>query len=216
MVVWFRVLAIGLACLAAWGVGSPVWAELAGKPRHRRFHTYRVHRGDTLYRVARRYHVHPHQLARYNHLKAPDALQVGQRLRVPYTPLRMRVVHHLSWVWPTQGRIIHGSGLAFAKKHGILIQGQLDQPVYASANGRVTYAGHGLPGYGNLLIVRHQNGFVSVYAFNDRLLVSEGQQVRSGQKIAQMGGVRQGQALLYFELRHLGQPKDPLHYLPKK
>ena len=98
---------------------------------------------------------------------------------------------------------------------GIDIAGQLGQPVKAAANGSVVYAGRGLLGYGDMIIIKHNETYLSAYAHNSRLLVKEGDQVKAGQTIAEMGSTGSDRVKLHFEIRRRGQPVDPLGYLPK-
>lgn len=94
--------------------------------------------------------------------------------------------------------------------------GKLGQPVIAAAGGKVVYSGNGLNGYGNLVIVKHNDTYLSAYAHNRKLLVKEGDMVESGQQIAEIGMINQSTALLHFEIRKQGKPVDPLKYLPKR
>ncbi|UCD70092.1 MAG: peptidoglycan DD-metalloendopeptidase family protein [Betaproteobacteria bacterium] len=121
----------------------------------------------------------------------------------------------LQWEWPALGTLLYG----FAKgpiKKGVGIEGNPGQSVVSSAPGKVVYGGSGLRGYGNLIIVKHNATYLSVYAHNKQLLVSEGQMVAQGQKIAVMGEISAGQTGLHFEIRRLGRPMDPLKYLPDR
>ena len=117
------------------------------------------------------------------------------------------------WVWPTSGKIWHRFG-----KHnkGIDIVGRLGQAVLASAAGKVVYRGDGLSGYGRLIIIKHNADYFSAYAHNQRLWVKEGDQVKAGQKIAEMGKSGAERVMLHFELRRAGRPVDPLGYLPRR
>ncbi len=119
----------------------------------------------------------------------------------------------LSWMWPAEGKIVTGFSDT-ANLKGIDIAGKAGQPVFASAAGRVVYAGTGLRGYGKLIIVKHNNTYLSAYAHNKDILVKEGQQVTRGQKIAEMGNSDSDQVMLHFEIRKLGKPMDPLKFLP--
>ena len=119
----------------------------------------------------------------------------------------------LEWSMPTQGKLISGFSEADNRK-GIDIAGKLDQPIYASAPGKVVYSGSGLRGYGKLLIIKHNKTYLSAYAHNDKLLVKEGDMVTRGQKIAEMGNSDSDQVKLHFEVRRLGKPVDPANYLP--
>ena len=119
------------------------------------------------------------------------------------------------WQWPAQGPLIARFQSNASLNKGIDIAGQLGQPIFSAANGTVVYAGRGLIGYGNMIIIKHDDDFLSAYAHNSRLLVKEGEQVRVGQKIAEMGSSGTDRVKLHFEIRRRGQPVDPLGYLPK-
>jgi lipoprotein NlpD len=108
------------------------------------------------------------------------------------------------------------AGYDEAKNKGIDIAGKAGDPVLASADGRVVYAGSGLRGYGNLIILKHNNTYLSAYAHNQALLVKEDQTVRKGQKIAEMGNSDADQVKLHFEIRRQGKPVDPAKYLPAR
>jgi lipoprotein NlpD len=97
----------------------------------------------------------------------------------------------------------------------VRIAGRAGQPVAAAEGGTVVYSGSGLKGYGNLIIVKHNNEFLSAYGFNRRLLVKEGQRVQRGQSVAEVGQAAGGEYLLHFEIRRNGVATDPLAYLPK-
>lgn len=92
----------------------------------------------------------------------------------------------------------------------------MGQPIFAAAGGKVVYSGDGLIGYGNLIIIKHDNTYLSAYGHNRRLLVKEGSEVEQGQKIAEMGDSGKQGVILHFEIRRDGKPVDPLRYLPKK
>jgi lipoprotein NlpD len=114
-------------------------------------------------------------------------------------------------MWPVQGNVL--AGFDDAKNKGIDIGGKLGEPVLASADGKVVYAGSGLRGYGNLVILKHNNTYLTAYAHNQTLLVKEDQQVKRGQKIAEMGNSDSEQVKLHFEIRKLGKPVDPAKLL---
>ena len=119
------------------------------------------------------------------------------------------------WEWPVSGRILRGfSGSQYAHK-GIDIAGNMEQPVKAAGDGVDVYAGSGLVGYGKLLIVKHNERYLSAYAHNNRLLVEEGEQVKQGQVIARMGDTGTDSVKLHFEIRKDGKPVDPVTLLPK-
>ena len=120
----------------------------------------------------------------------------------------------LVWVWPAQGAQL--TGFDEVKNKGIDIVGRAGDAVLASADGRVVYSGAGLRGYGNLIILKHNNTYLTAYAHNQTLLAKEDQAVRKGQKIAEMGSSDADRVKLHFEIRRLGKPVDPLKYLPAR
>ena len=119
----------------------------------------------------------------------------------------------IDWAWPASGKVIAGFSET-ANLKGIDIAGKSGQPVVASGPGKVVYAGTGLRGYGKLIIIKHNNTFLSAYAHNREILVKEGQQVTRGQKIAEMGDSDADQVMLHFEIRRFGKPVDPAKFLP--
>ncbi|MDR1529948.1 MAG: peptidoglycan DD-metalloendopeptidase family protein [Burkholderiales bacterium] len=133
----------------------------------------------------------------------------------PATTASTLAIDGLNWMWPTQGNIIARFSDNVGMK-GIDIAGSFGQPVVACAAGRVVYAGSGLPSYGNLIIVKHNDTYLSVYAHNKEMLIKEGQQVARGQKIAEMGNSGTNQVKLHFEVRQDGKPVDPMKFLPAK
>jgi lipoprotein NlpD len=122
----------------------------------------------------------------------------------------------LAWSWPTSGAATVVAGFDEQRNKGLDIAGKPGDPVLASADGRVVYAGAGLRGYGNLIILKHNNTFLSAYAHNQALLVKEDQNVRKGQKIAEMGSSDADRVKLHFEIRRQGKPVDPARYLPPR
>jgi len=120
----------------------------------------------------------------------------------------------LSWIWPVPGPVI--AGFDEVKNKGLDLGGTAGEPVLAAADGRVVYVGAGLRGYGNLIILKHNNTYLTAYAHNKTLLVKEDQAVRRGQKIAEMGNSDADRVKLHFEVRRQGKPVDPLKYLPPR
>jgi lipoprotein NlpD len=120
----------------------------------------------------------------------------------------------IQWIWPTKGRIISQFSMTTGVNKGIDIAGKMGGPVKVAAPGRIVYAGNGLRGYGELIIVKHSDEFLSAYAHNRKILVKEGQLVKSGQVIAQIGSSEARQVMLHFEIRRAGVPVNPLEYLP--
>jgi lipoprotein NlpD len=117
------------------------------------------------------------------------------------------------FVWPAPGRVVQAYG---GSSKGLDIAGRVGEPVLAAADGQVVYAGNGLRGYGNLLIIKHDDIYLSAYGHNERLLVREGDHVKARQKIAEIGIDGSGAARLHFEVRRAGSPVDPMRYLPSK
>ena len=118
----------------------------------------------------------------------------------------------LDWAWPVRGKVIGTFNDSSSK--GIAIAGKLGQPVLASAPGRVIFSGTGIRGFGKLIVIKHNNTYLSVYAHNNELVVKEGQNVAKGQKIAEMGNTDADQVKLHFEIRRFGKPIDPMKLLP--
>ncbi|APO85299.1 peptigoglycan-binding protein LysM [Pseudomonas putida] len=120
------------------------------------------------------------------------------------------------WTWPANGVLIGKFASNGSLNKGIDIAGDLGQPVFAASDGAVVYAGSGLRGYGELIIIKHSDTYVSAYGHNRRLLVREGQQVKAGQSIAEMGSTGTDRVKLHFEIRRQGKPVDPLQFLPRR
>lgn len=122
----------------------------------------------------------------------------------------------ISWGWPAQGKLLHTFAAKKMDRKGIKIGGAVGSPVRAAASGRVVYSGSGLSHYGNLLIIKHDESYLSAYAHNNKLLVKEGESVSRGQKIAAMGATGSDKVMLHFEIRRNGKPVDPQRYLPRR
>ncbi len=200
-----------------------------------------VQTGDTLYSLAREYALTPQQLARWNGIRPPYEIYPGQEIRLSlpvhaYGTQNMVSIEKSEqkpqeteslikeialpakvsqWHWPVRGQLVKTFNSKDRLRKGIGISGRHGQTIKAAAAGRVVYSGNGLVSYGNLLIIKHSNAFLSAYAYNKKLLVKEGDSVESGQVIAQMGGVETGAPQLHFEIRKNGKPVNPMHYLPK-
>ncbi|WP_250472681.1 peptidoglycan DD-metalloendopeptidase family protein [Caballeronia sp. GAFFF1] len=199
---------------------------------------YRVQRGDTLSKIARENRTSTRNIARWNALTNPDAIEVGQVLRVEppagsgsasgatsagaATTAKSEAKADapakpgpgVSLVWPAQGSVIRGFDGKNSK--GIDIANSAGTPVVAAATGSVVYAGNGLRGYGNMLIVKHNDDYLTAYAHNRTLLVKEGQTVQQGQQIAEMGDTDSDRTMLHFEVRYMGRSTDPSRYLPPR
>ncbi|MGL6204779.1 MAG: peptidoglycan DD-metalloendopeptidase family protein, partial [Giesbergeria sp.] len=120
----------------------------------------------------------------------------------------------MGFIWPAGGQVL--AGFDEARNKGLDIGGKAGDAVHAAADGRVVYSGAGLRGYGNLIILKHNNTYLTAYAHNQTLLVKEDQNVRKGQKIAEMGSTDADRVKLHFEIRRQGKPVDPSRYLPSR
>jgi len=203
--------------------------------------THVVQRGETLYAIAFRYGLDYKGLAAANRIRAPYTIFVSQRIRLvtttapvskKATPKRQNTVRKaktkvaiksspirsqassLRWRWPVAGRVVNAFSLTGKVNKGVDIGGQLGESVFAAADGVVVYAGGGLRGYGKLVIVKHSDKFLSAYGHNRAILVKEGEKVKGGQIVAEIGSSSSNQEMLHFEIRRNGKPEDPLLYLP--
>jgi len=201
---------------------------------------YTVKRGDTLYKISRMTGTSVGELAKMNSLPPPYKLLVGQRLRTKgaanrgstkntataknSTPARKSApaalpkvalppVGDRCWLWPTKGKVVDAYSYSDGGNKGIDIAGSRGQPIYASGAGSVVYAGNQLRGYGNLVMIKHNEDYITAYAHNDTILVSTGQKVKAGQKIATMGSSGANSVLLHFQLRYRATAIDPQRYL---
>nr|WP_323133355.1 peptidoglycan DD-metalloendopeptidase family protein [Marinobacter sp. F3R08] len=127
-----------------------------------------------------------------------------------------QTVAKIDWRWPHVGTVIAGYSTSGKVNKGIDIAGKAGDAVRASANGSVVYAGSGLLGYGNLIIVNHNEHYLSAYAHNRKILVQEGEDVKAGQVIAELGSSGAERPMLHFEIRKNGNPVDPVHFLPPR
>ncbi len=140
----------------------------------------------------------------------PAATSKPQRREAP------RRDSDVAWRWPVDGPVLREFKGPNAGKQGVTIGGDAGTRVRAAADGRVVYSGSGLRGYGRLVIVRHNQTYLTAYAYNRELLVREGENVRAGQTVARMGTTPEGRGGLHFELRRNGKPVNPLSYLPRR
>ncbi|NNM01078.1 MAG: peptidoglycan DD-metalloendopeptidase family protein [Gammaproteobacteria bacterium] len=213
--------------------GTPVVRAREGSGTVPAPDTYRVRAGDTLHAISWRFGIDYRDLVSWNRLSDPDRIYVGQRLRLKAPPARKRAEVTVpsrskpaparkksqattvaGWRWPAKGRVETASSVLGSK--GIRILGRRGETVSAAASGRVVYSGSGLRGYGQLIIIKHSDQFLSAYAHNQKLFAPEGASVRAGQRIAEMGDTDAKQVMLHFEIRRDGKPVDPLQYLPKR
>ncbi|MBR8359256.1 peptidoglycan DD-metalloendopeptidase family protein [Burkholderia vietnamiensis] len=182
---------------------------------------YRVNPGDTLASVAAAYGQRVQDVASWNHMSPNDALSPGQVLRVAPPPAATSLTQAPSTsaqpgslAWPATG--IVATPFSAGKTRGIVIAASgPDHSVRAAANGRVVYAGTGVKAYGPLVILKHDNGLITAYGHNGKLLVNEGDAVRTGQPIAEMGTDPSGRATFEFEVRQNGKVADPMNFLAR-
>ncbi|WP_410686721.1 peptidoglycan DD-metalloendopeptidase family protein [Avibacterium paragallinarum] len=125
-------------------------------------------------------------------------------------------VNNIAWRWPTRGNIVQSFSNADGGNKGIDISGSRGQAINSAAAGRVVYAGNALRGYGNLIIIKHNDDFLSAYAHNESILVKDQQEVKAGQQIAKMGSSGTNSVKLHFEIRYKGKSVDPVNYLPRR
>jgi lipoprotein NlpD len=136
----------------------------------------------------------------------------GKAAPKPLPPDAAKAADTLQFVWPAKGKVI--AGFAEPRSKGIDIDGKLGDPVVAAAAGRITYIGSGIPGLGKLVVIKHDGGFITVYAHNREILVKEQQAVSRGQKIAEIGATDSDRPKLHFQIRKGSSPVDPMRYLP--
>jgi lipoprotein NlpD len=207
--------------------------------RNRQADTYSVRAGDTVYGIAWRYGLDYRELARWNRLSGTYNIYPGQVLVLrprpgtarinpsvvskPATAAAKPVVRKRppakpapDWQWPVNGKIISAFGSDGAHGKGIDIVGKAFTLIRATASGTVVYSGSGLIGYGQLIIIKHNNTFLSAYGHNSELLVSAGDKVSKGQQIARMGKGPGKRPMLHFEIRIDGKPVDPIRFLPAR
>lgn len=212
-----------------WRMVAAVAAVAAACSARQTYHVVRA--GDTLSRIGQAYGVPHHEIARANRLRDPSHIEVGQRLIIPKAkaapvvatllpPLRdageQRPGDAPKMTWPVpEGTVTSGFGPRGSRFHdGIDISAPAGVPVRAVASGEVAYSAS-LPGYGNVIIVRHERGYATVYAHNERHHVEEGQRVRQGQLIATVGcSGRASGTNLHFEVRKDNHARNPLLFLP--
>ncbi|QIK15353.1 peptidoglycan DD-metalloendopeptidase family protein [Leclercia sp. 29361] len=200
---------------------------------------YTVKRGDTLYRISRATGTSVKDLARLNNISPPYTIEVGQKLRTngssatakkssskskgktaavtpSYTVPKSSwpPVGQRCWIWPASGRVVVPYSLSEGGNKGIDIAAARGTPVYASGAGKVVYVGNQLRGYGNLIMIKHGEDYITAYAHNDTMQVNNGQNVKAGQKIATMGSTGTDSVKLHFQIRYKATAIDPQRYLP--
>lgn len=196
---------------------------------------YTVKRGDTLYKISRQTGTSVSDLARLNGISPPYTIEVGQQLKlnsaskssskgstktakvVPSSAVPQSSwppVGQRCWRWPTTGKVVMAYTTSEGGNKGIDIAGPRGQAIYAAGAGKVVYAGNQLRGYGNLIMIKHSEEYMTAYAHNDSILVNNGESVKIGQKIATMGSTDSDSIRLHFQIRYKATAIDPLRYLP--
>ena len=240
----FAVVLLLLLSLAACNVQPPVSVDNRRPPPSKKINYHYVAKGDTLYSIAWRYELNYHDMARANGLNSSYTIYPGQKLTLdtsyrPPTPKRSsnnnakrpatkkapesrptpkapaRTSAGWRWLWPLKGKVSRHYDARKVFK-GINIDSRRGAMVKAAGPGVVVYAGSGLRGYGQLIILKHSDVYLSAYAYNRKLLVREGQTVTAQQTIAEVGGDNKHSGRLYFEIRSDGKPVDPAKLLPRR
>lgn len=223
---------------------KPVSGQSKTESKHIYKKWVKAEKGDTLYGISKQYGVSVERLAQLNQLKQPYIIKPGQTIflkplntepsksaRAPdkaaekpgssvktdtsYTQSQsVSWPRTVRWQRPANGKIVKKFSRWRNDAKGIDIEGKVGNAIVASADGKVVYSGNGLISYGNLIIIKHNKTFLSAYAYNRKLLVKEGDMVKAGQKIAEMGRKDKLSPRLHFEIRKNGKPVDPLKYLP--
>lgn len=228
---------ISVMVLTGCGITSKIFAPIkdVGRPTKAAEH-YTVQPGDTLYKIAYEFGLDVRDLVAWNDLSDPNLIRVGARLRLlppraskaaqaspampkkaapsATTPSPDQDAEPTNWVWPLHGKLLSGFNESAGNK-GIDIAGTIGEPIVATTDGVVVYTGEGLRGYGKLTIIRHNATFLSAYAHQSRIFVNEGQAVKQGQKIGEVGDSDADRVKLHFEIRRFGRPVDPTLYLSK-
>lgn len=233
----FLTVSICLGSCSTSGIYVPV--SNAGERQERKVRFHIVQPGDTLYSIAFKYGIDYGDIAASNNISPPYTIFVNQKIALSglaksRTMQRQKIVpkataekpkgqvttksqaSKLNWRWPVNGEVVNRFSLTGKVNKGVDIRGKLGESVLAAAEGIVVYAGGGLRGYGKLVILKHNDSYLSAYGHNRSILVKEGEKVKGGQVVAEIGSSGPGQEMLHFEIRRDGKPEDPLLYLPDK
>ena len=215
-------IAVVATCLLVAACGTPT--------RNDTSNAHIVRRGETLFSIAFRYGKDPEDLARWNRLGNGSLIYPGQVIHLqpragaatsssrptPRPLPELPADPPPAWAWPTRGQVSVNFGGKPGTGTGILINGKSGQSIRAAASGKVVYAGGGLIGYGQLIIIKHNDTYLSAYGYNASLLVKEGESIARGQPIARMGEGPERKPRLHFEIRRNGKPVNPRQFLPAR
>lgn len=187
---------------------------------------YTVKSGDTLFKIAWKYGLNAKTIMRNNGISNPNKIYAGQKLYLTATkagsrgktasakaPASKPMVRKGDWSWPMRGRIVKRFNAGQVGANGIRIAGTANQTVNASEAGTVAYTGNQLKGYGNVIIIKHDNGLLSAYGFLSKTYVEEGQTIKKRQKVGTVGYGANNKLMLHFEVRKNGKPTNPLRYI---
>ena len=237
IIVGLSLLILSISGCMTRGVYVPV--SSAGVSSEGKGKVHIVTKGETLYSIAFRYGLDYRHVAVANGIKPPYTIYVNQKinltrghsenLRAPQKSVKKKSrksrrisqsqksqPSNIKWHWPLDGEVINGFDLTGNVNKGVDIRGRLGESVNSAADGVVVYAGGGLRGYGKLVIVKHNDRFLSAYGHNRAILVKEGDKVKGGQVVAEIGSSGADQEILHFEIRRDGKPEDPMIYLPNR
>lgn len=216
---------------------APVFSS--GEQRANNVSVHTVRPGETLYSISFRYGLDYKEIADANDISKPYTIFVNQKLKLigkakstpkkkikpapkvvaqkpKNVPREKSQASNVDWRWPVPGEVIKNFSLTGDINKGVDISGRLGESVRAAADGVVVYAGGGLRGYGKLVIVKHSDRFLSAYGHNRAIRVKEGQKVKGGQVVAEIGSSGTDREMLHFEIRKDGKPTNPLLYLPDR
>lgn len=190
---------------------------------------YKVKSGDTLFSIGWRYGLDTKAIMQRNGISNPNKIFVGQKLYLNTSRTASSSIiaskhtaistsqtskpHSNNWVWPMRGRLLKSFNAGNVGANGIRISGKPNQTVNAAEGGTVAYKGNGLKGYGNVIIIKHNNGLLSAYGFLSKTYVKEGQKIMKRQKIGTVGFGPNNQLMLHFEVRKDGSPTNPTRYI---
>jgi len=184
---------------------------------------YIVRKGDSLYSISLLYDVNYKQIAQWNNIKNPYRISIGQKILIKSKKFRKnsktykqktKFASKVSWSRPHNGKISKEFSYSDIGKKGIDISGDIGDDIYSASDGVVVYTGNGIKGYGNLVIIKHNDTFLTAYAHTNKILVKENNIVKKGELIAKLGDTDSIKPILHFQIRKNGKSVDPEKFLP--